>query len=141
MRHGWGTLCEEQGLLVASVATLTFEEPTRLDRNALESLYRQLGPSGAENVVCRAMEEIAVRLSDIAPLYRAGRTDELARLARSLVGIASQIGLQSLARVAEDVSCCAARQDRTGLAATLCRLERVGDHSLTAIWDHRDIHS
>nr|WP_089234739.1 hypothetical protein [Tropicimonas sediminicola] len=127
--------------MVASVATLTFEEPVRLDRDNLEELYRQLGAAGAENVICRAMEELAVRLSDIAPLYRADRSGELARLARSLVGISSQIGLQTLAHVAEDVSRCALRQDRTALAATLCRLERIGDRSLTAVWDLRDVTS
>jgi HPt (histidine-containing phosphotransfer) domain-containing protein len=127
--------------MVAQVATLTYDEPVRLNRDNLDTLHRQLGASGAENVICRAMEELAVRLSDMAPLYRSERTGDLARLAHSLIGIASQIGLQTLARVAGDVSHCATVNDRIALAATLCRLERIGDRSLTAVWDLQDMTS
>lgn len=120
-------------------ATLDFKEPVRLDAEVLEALCGELGPVSAEAIISGALEELAVRLSDLAPLYRADRLGELARIAQSLTGIASQIGLHTLARVARDVCHCAIVGDRTALAATLCRLERIGDRSLVAIWDHEDV--
>lgn len=119
-------------------ATLIHNEPVRLDPDSLESLYAELGPAGAENVVCRAMEELALRLADLTTLHHAGELAELARVARSLVAISKQVGLSDFARVAKDVAKCAERQDPIALGATLCRLERVGDRSLTAVWDLPD---
>ena len=54
------------------VRILAQEERIRLDSDQLHSLYEQLGDVGAEEVVCRAMEELAVRLSLIERLYRQG---------------------------------------------------------------------
>ena len=119
-------------------ATLNHDEPVRLDPASLESLYIELGPVGAENVVCRAMEELALRLADLTALHRVGKYAELAHTARSLVAIAEQVGLASFARVSEDVAHCAMRADPIALGATLCRLERIGDRSLTAVWDMQD---
>ncbi|RYH06415.1 hypothetical protein [Tropicimonas sp. IMCC6043] len=123
---------------MAHFAILHHEEPVRLDPDSLEARYSELGPAGAENVVCRAMEELALRLSDLAALHRAGRLDQLARIARSMVAIAGQVGLTSFARVAGDVARCAQSGDPIALGATLCRLERIGDLSLTAVWDMQD---
>lgn len=123
---------------MAQFSTLIHEEPIRLDPDSLESLYAQLGPAGAENVVCRAMEELALRLADLATLHRAGRLPELSRVARSLIAIAEQVGLEGFARVAGDVAQCANAADTVALGATICRLERIGDRSLTAVWDMQD---
>lgn len=123
---------------MAHFAMLVHEEPVRFDPGSLEALYAQLGPVGAENVVCRAMEELALRLADLESLHRAGRLKELAKVARSLIAIADQVGLKSFARVAYDVAQCACRDDPVALGATLCRLERIGDRSLTAVWDMQD---
>ena len=123
------------GYTVAEIATLSYDEPVRLDTDQLETLYRQLGSAGAENIICRAVEELAIRLSDLAPLHSAGKGGEIERLAHSLIGIADQIGLPSLARVARDVCSCTAAPDEAALAATICRLERIGDKSLMAVWD------
>lgn len=117
------------------VEALVHAETISLDADTLERLYCQLGTQAAENVVSRALDELAIRLSDLAPLLRADRMEELSHLAHSIVAIGDQIGLNSLARVANDVSLCAQRGDRIALAATLCRLERIGDCSLIAIWD------
>ncbi|WP_093362218.1 hypothetical protein [Tropicimonas isoalkanivorans] len=124
---------------MSAILSLKYSDSIGLDADVLEALYDQLGPFSADTIVSGAVEELAVRLSDIAPLYRAGRMTDLARLAQSMVAISTQIGLRTLARVAEDVCHCATAEDGTALAATLCRLERIGDRSLTAIWDLQDI--
>lgn len=120
-------------------ASYYYDERVRLDPDKLTALYVQLGAAGAENVVCRAMEELAIRMADLPGLLRSGDYVKLGKTARSLVGIADQIGMGSLARVARDVSDCAHREDLPALAATLARLGRIGDRSLAAIWDMRDM--
>ena len=44
-----------------------------------------------------------------------------------------------LARVARDVTQCLDRGDGIAVAATLSRLIRVGERSLTAVWDLHDV--
>lgn len=115
------------------------EEPVRLDRARIETLHAALGPAQAEEIVCRAMEELAVRLALLERGYAARDVAALAKGARSLVAIAEQIGMAALARVAADVAACADRRDGPALAATLGRLLRLGDRSLTAVWDAADL--
>ncbi len=117
------------------VRILAQEERIRLDSDQLHSLYEQLGDVGAEEVVCRAMEELAVRLSLIERLYRQDRHGEMRKSARSLTGIAEQIGMNTLSRVAGDVIICIDTCDEVAMAATLSRLLRIGEQSLTEIWD------
>ncbi len=124
--------------VVVMTAIFFRDEPVRLDPDSLQLLIEQLGESGANDVVCRAMEELAIRLADLPALHRAGRLPEMERLAHSLIAISEQIGLASLARVAGDVTECLRRGDSVAVAATLGRLERIGERSLSTIWDLRD---
>jgi hypothetical protein len=124
---------------VEHVLVLAQQEVVRLDPDRLEALYLQLGESGAEDVVCRAMEEVAVRLSHTERLYRQDRMGDMRKSARSLVAIADQIGMNALARVSGDVTRCIDTGDPVALAATLARLLRVGERSLTAVWDLQDV--
>ncbi|MBK0325690.1 hypothetical protein I5535_00140 [Rhodobacteraceae bacterium F11138] len=121
------------------IATLVQTETVRLDQDRLAALYQQLGHSGAEDVVCRAIEELAVRLSHCERLWREKDTASLRKSARSLIAIADQIGMRTLAQVANDVTNAADADDTTALAATLFRLIRIGERSLTAVWDLQDL--
>lgn len=114
-------------------------EPVKVDQERLGALYTQLGEAGAEDVVCRAMEELALRMAQCDRLYRANDLKELRKSARSLIAIADQIGMHTLSRVAGDVTKCIDDDDGTALAATLSRLLRIGERSLTAIWDLHDL--
>ncbi len=124
---------------VNSICQLVQDEPANLDQNQLGELYAQLGALGAEDVVRRAMEELALRLSHAERLYRQGDLVDLRKSVRSLVAISEQIGMRKLARVAQDVSNCIKQRDDVALASTLARLLRVGERSLTAIWDMQDL--
>lgn len=121
------------------VTLLKQDEVVRLDGDRLEALYAQLGETGAENVVCRALEELAVRLSHTERCYREGRTADMRKSARSLVAIADQIGMRMLARVARDVTDCVDAGDHIALAATLSRLLRIGERSLSEVWELQDL--
>ncbi len=121
------------------VSVLRQEERVRLDPDRLQQLYEQLGEAEAEDVVCRAMEEVAVRLSHTERLYRQERMRDMRKSASSLIAISEQIGMNALATVARDVTRCIDNGDIVALGATLARLLRVGERSLTAIWDLQDV--
>ncbi|KRS12658.1 hypothetical protein XM53_10520 [Roseovarius atlanticus] len=110
----------------------------QLDQGRLEQLYLQLGEAGAEDVVCRALEELAVRLSHTERCYRSDRVQDMRKSARSLIAIAEQVGMSKLARVARDVTQSIDLHDRVAIAATLSRLLRIGETSLHEIWDVQD---
>lgn len=121
------------------VLKIRLNETVRVDQDSLAALFTQLGEAAAEDVVCRAMEELALRLSHCSRLHEAGELDALRKCARSLIAISEQIGMLVLARVAGDVIEALDSQDTPGIAATLFRLLRIGEQSLTAIWDLQDI--
>lgn len=106
-----------------------------MNPDRLEELYTQLGEAGAEDVVCRALEELAARLSQTERCYRERRVADMRKSARSLVAIADQIGMHTLSRVAADVASCADQRDPVAIAATLTRLMHIGERSLSEIWD------
>lgn len=122
-----------------SITQIRLAEPVRVDHDRLGALYSELGHSGAEDVVCRAMEELALRMAHCDRLLRSADYEELRKSARSLIAIADQIGMDLLAQVARDVMECVDVGDSVALAATLGRLMRAGEGSLTAIWDLQDI--
>ncbi|QDC08382.1 hypothetical protein FHY55_03600 [Oceanicola sp. D3] len=124
---------------MAHVSVLNVEDDIRLDPERLGTLYYQLGHQGAEDVVCRAMEELAVRLADVDARFREHDWPELARMARGLIAIADQIGMVGLARVAGDVAQAARALDIPAIGATLARLGRIADRSLTEVWDAQDL--
>lgn len=114
------------------------DETACLDHDQLGSLYAQLGAVGAEDVVRRAMEELALRLTHAERQYRHSEFKGLRKGVLSLVAIADQIGMQKVSLVAEDVANAVDQEDEVALAATLSRLLRVGESSLTAMWDLQD---
>lgn len=115
------------------------KETVHVDHDKLGELYAELGDMAAEDVVCRAMEELALRLSHCSRLHALGDRDELRKCVRSLIAISEQIGMRVLARVAGDVINALESGDTPAVAATLARLLRIGEQSLTAIWDLQDI--
>jgi hypothetical protein len=69
----------------------------------------------------------------------AGGSTRPPNCARSLIAIAEQIGMSDLARVAGDVTATCDSEDGVAQAATLFRMIRMGDRSLTAVWNLRDL--
>ena len=113
-------------------------ENVSLDQDRLGALYSQLGEAGAEDIVCRALEDLALRLAHCETMFRDTTWVELRKNTRSLVAIADQVGMSALSKVAGDVTHCIDQGDTIAVAATLSRLIRVGERSLTAVWDTQD---
>ncbi|MEM1375482.1 MAG: hypothetical protein AAGF78_13980 [Pseudomonadota bacterium] len=118
-----------------NVIVLAHDEVVRMDGRAVAALKGQLGEAGAEGVINRAMEELANRLSLIERCYFQGETEALWKATKGLIGIAEQIGLETLANAARALADCAKGDDAVALSAVLNRLIRLGDRSLTAVWD------
>ncbi|WP_425100814.1 hypothetical protein [Tropicibacter sp. S64] len=110
------------------------EEP-RVEQGQIETLRNDLGLHAAEDVVCRAMEELAHRLCQLQEQSIRGPREELHKGLRALGAIADQIGLQSLSKVARDVMVCIEFGDAVAEAATIARLVRMGESSLAMLWD------
>lgn len=121
------------------IINIRVTEQIQLDQVRLGTLYAQLGEAGAGNVISRAMEELAVRLAQYGTLWRARNLVQLRKHARSLIAIADQIGMHRLAQVAGDVTACLDNEDEVAVAATLSRMLRTGERSLSAIWAMEDL--
>lgn len=121
------------------VVNIRVAEQIQLDQVRLGTLYAQLGEAGAGNVISRAMEELAVRLAQCDTLWRAKNRVQLRKHARSLIAISDQIGMHRLAQVAGDVTTCIDAEDEVAIAATLSRMLRIGERSLSAIWAMEDL--
>lgn len=124
---------------MSEVVKIRLSEQIQLDQVRLGTLYAQLGETGAESVVSRAMEELAVRLSQCDTLWRDKNKVQLRKHARSLIAIADQIGMHRLAQVAGDVTASIDAEDDVAVAATLSRMLRTGERSLSAIWSMEDL--
>lgn len=125
--------------MVDNIITLEHKETVRLDSDRLNGLHFQLGDKNALDVLCRTVEELAVRLSNCERFWRRRDWAGLRKCARSLVAIAEQVGMTALARVAGDVAQNVDTGDAVATGATLSRLIRVGEKSLTVIWDQQDL--
>lgn len=128
----------DQRPVSAQIAQLVPRDQMRIDPDPLARLQVALGPQGAEDVVCRALEDISHRLRRLSEDHAQCDMDKVARGARSIAAVSSQIGLPDLALVAGHVLDCAKRDDATSdtcaaLAATVARLFRVGRRAVTEI--------
>ncbi|MCL3881799.1 hypothetical protein [Marivita sp. GX14005] len=117
--------------MVQQVSILHPRDTAYFDEDVLDMLSRDLGPSVAENIVCRALEDMAVRLSQIRAQYAEGEEIALRKSVRGLIPVAEQIGLQGVAAIARDVLVCVDRGEGVALAATLCRLLRSGELAIS----------
>ena len=117
----------------AQITQLVPRDVMRIDPEPLARLQVALGPQGAEDVVCRALEDISHRLRRLSEAHLARDLDKVSRGARSIAAVSAQIGLRDLALVAGHVLDCAGRDETDALAATLARLFRVGRRAVTEI--------
>lgn len=121
------------------VTVLKQEDVVRLDPDRLTELYVRLGESGAEDAICEAMEELATRLTDMNEVAAVAAPDLLQAAAQGVAELAAHIGLSSLSRTAMDVQYCLQINNGPAISATMARMMRIGERSLTAVWDNRDL--
>ncbi|WP_410217177.1 hypothetical protein [Paracoccus sp. (in: a-proteobacteria)] len=120
---------------MAQISALAFSEAVRVDSRRVAEIVGELGETAAQHVIGLALEQLASTLTQIEAALEGGNHASAVAQAERLSQLAWQIGLLSLAGVAMDLGSIIERGDHAALAAIRSRLSRVGNLSLTAIWD------
>lgn len=102
------------------------------DAAPIALIYRSMGTQAAEEVVNRALAELAMTMTTLAGQVRGKEMSDLARQLRRLERMSAQLGLVSLSQVAAAVRGCLDEGDVTAFAAVWARLLRVAEVSLAA---------
>ena len=123
MGTGWGNQMN-------NITALRPREVVRQDAEPIAAIYRNLGAPTADQMVTRALGELALTMAGIAAQVKAHELADLARQLTRLRRMAENLGLTSLGSVAEDVRVCLERADNTAFAAVWARLLRVAERSL-----------
>lgn len=124
---------------MAHVRALALTEPVRVDTRRVGDIVRELGESAAQNVIGLALEQLAQTLTSLQSAWQDGDLAATAEQAERLSRLSWQVGLLSLAGVAMDLGLAIERRNTVAMAAIHARLMRVGNRSLTAIWDVTDL--
>jgi hypothetical protein len=115
---------------MGTVTALAPREVVRQDVEAIAAIYRNLGAPTAEQMVTRALGELALTMAGLAEKVRSQDLRDLSRQIRRLQRLAEDLGLVSMAQVAGDSRSCLDRADSTAFAAVWARLLRVAERSL-----------
>ena len=113
-----------------NVVTLRPNERVRQDAEPIATIYRNLGPTSAEQVVTRALGELALTMASLAAQVRDRDMQDLSRQLRRLQRMSENLGMVSLGLVAGDVRDCLDRADVTAFSAVWARLVRIAERSL-----------
>lgn len=120
------------GCEMGTVVALRPKDRLRQDGEAIAAIYRNLGTATAEQMVTRALGELALTMAGIAAQLRAHELADLSRQLRRLQRMAENLGMVSLGQVAADARACLERSEATAFAAVCARLMRVAERSLAA---------
>lgn len=121
-----------------NVTALRPKEYVRLDAEPIAAIYRNLGTSGAEQIVVRALGELALTLAGLVEQVRRRELGDLGRGLRRLQRMADHLGMISLGLIAAEARICMDRSDATAFAAVWARLIRVAEASLSTDRDVLD---
>jgi hypothetical protein len=134
-----GLLMEFFGDQMLNVRKLLINEAVALDPHKLTELCVMHGEAGAEAIVGRTIEALSIGLAKVERAYVEQDLKSLADHASTLLPLAEEIGMTTFSNVTDDVITCARAAEIMPLAATLSRLIRIADKSLTAVWDMENI--
>lgn len=115
-----------------NITVLRPNERVCLNAGPIAAIYRDLGSLAAEQVVNRAMGELALTMAGLAGQVRARDLTDLHRQLRSLQRMADHMGMTSLGLVSAQVGACIDSGDATAFSAVWARLIRVAEHSLAS---------
>ena len=121
-----------------NVTALRPKEYVRLDAEPIASIYRNLGTNGAEQIVARALGELALSLAGLVEQVQRRELGDLGRGLRRLQRMADHLGMISLGLIAAEARICMDRSDATAFAAVWARLIRVAEASLSTDRDLLD---
>lgn len=123
----------------SDVVVLNCPHQMHFDPAPLRRLFAEKDQRVAEEVVCRMLEDIALRLDMMQRGLAACDFGRMRRPARRIGHIADQIGLTEVAIAAAHVCRCLTQNDGVALEATMARLERGFDVAVSEIWNFREL--
>ena len=124
--------------IMSRVEQLFINEDFTVDHDRLSGLVDHLGHTKAGDVLARAMDELSDRLAQLERAWMDGDVEDVVRRARGLGGIAEQMGMGNLSKVARDAQNTGLAGDGAALAATVARLLRMGEGSMSVVCELRN---
>lgn len=121
------------------VVVLRCADPLHFDPSVLNRLFAEKDPDEVEEVVCRVLEDIAMRLDMLQQGRSRSDFSAMAKPARRIASVAGQIGLAEVSVAAVHVIKCLDQMDGVALEATLARLERGFDIAVSEVWNYREL--
>ena len=97
--------------MTAEITAMRPRDRVRQDSEPIAMMYRTMGTQAAEQVVNRALAELALTMAGLADQVRDGDVETLARQLRRLQRMAEQLGLVSMGQIAADARHCQDRPD------------------------------
>ena len=121
-----------------NVLALVPAERLRQDAEPIAAIYRNLGVQAAEQVVARALAELALVADEVIEQVRLQDQAALPRSLRRLQRLSENMGLVSLGTIAQDAAICLSERDDIAFAAVLARLQRVMERTFSPRADLAD---
>lgn len=118
------------GKVMGTILTLHLQERILQDGDAIASIYRSLGTAAADQVVTRALGELALVLAGLASQIRNHELQSADRQLQKLRVMAENLGMKSLEGAAADARFCLQQGDGTAFAAIWARILRIARRSL-----------
>lgn len=109
------------------------------DPSPMVRLFCERDTSEAEQIVCRMLEDIALRLDMLQDARNSYAFEKMDRPAARIAVVADQIGLREVSIAAGHLRKIVAQQDDIALDAILARLERGFDIAVSEVWNFRDL--
>jgi hypothetical protein len=126
-----GVKKEVWAMLPDKVTLLRPIERVQQDAEPIATIYRSLGTASAEQVVTRALGELAMTMAGLSNQVRNQDLQNVSRQLRRLQRMAENLGMVSLALVSSDVRICLDQGDSTAFASVWARLIRIAERSLS----------
>jgi hypothetical protein len=124
--------------MTGNIKALRPKERVRLDAEPIAAIYRDLGNTAAEQIVTRALGEVALTLAGLAEQVRCHDLTDLHRPLRRLQRMAEHLGMVSLGTISAELRLCLDKGDATAIAAVWARLMRIAERSLATDKDLLD---
>lgn len=120
------------------VVVLRCHDQLHFDPAPLSRLFSEKDAAEAEEVVCRVLEDIAMRLDMLQRELVDCDFAKMLKPARRIGMVADQIGLTEVSVAANHVATCLKQGDGVALEATMARLERSFDVAVSEVWNFRE---
>ncbi|AXQ92366.1 hypothetical protein ORIO_00180 [Cereibacter azotoformans] len=124
--------------MTCMITALRPVDRVRQDAEPIAAMYRDMGTKAAEQVVNRALGELALTIATLSQQVKNRDLVDLPRRLRRLQRMSENLGMVSLGLVAADARSVFETGDTTAFAAIWARLLRVAERSLASDKDLLD---